>query len=87
MCLRIRSEQKLVIGYNHQFGRNREGSLEHLKSFGFTYGFEVEELTHYRWTTSKYPSTKIREALYSGDVEMASHYLGYDYLLSGAVST
>lgn len=77
--------KRLVTGYNHQFGRNREGSLENLKEFGFTYGFEVEEVSALILDSIKVSSTKIREALLQGDVTTASRYLGYDYPLSGIV--
>lgn len=77
--------KRLVTGYNHQFGRNREGSLENLKEFGFTYGFEVEEVSALVLDNVKVSSTKIREVLLQGEVETASRYLGYDYPLSGNV--
>lgn len=77
--------KKLVIGYNHQFGRNREGSFEHLKEFGFTYGFDVEEISAIDVDNVKISSTKIREALLKGDIETSARYLGYDYPLSGIV--
>lgn len=77
--------KKLVIGYNHQFGRNREGSYEHLKEFGPVYGFEVEEISAEDIADVKISSTKIREALNKGDVKTASAFLGRPYELSGIV--
>lgn len=77
--------KKLVIGYNHQFGRNRVGSFEHLKEFGYTYGFEVEEISALDVDNVNISSTKIREALLKGDMQTAKAYLGYDYTLSGMV--
>ena len=77
--------KKLVIGYNHLFGRNREGTFEHLKEFGFTYGFEVEELPALDVDNVEVSSTKIRKALLAEDIETANRYLGYDYPLSGTV--
>jgi riboflavin kinase/FMN adenylyltransferase len=77
--------QKLVIGYNHHFGRNREGSFEHLKEFGPVYGFEVEEIPAQDVDQVEVSSTKIRNALLSGDVHTATAYLGRYYSLEGKV--
>lgn len=76
---------KLVIGYNHHFGRNREGSFEHLKEFAPIYGFEVEEIPAQLLDDISVSSTKIRQALLSGDVSTARTYLGYHYTLEGLV--
>ncbi|AEV33819.1 riboflavin kinase/FMN adenylyltransferase [Owenweeksia hongkongensis DSM 17368] len=77
--------KKLVIGYDHHFGRNREGSFEHLKEFGPTYGFEVEEISAKDIEDVTVSSTKIRRALNEGDLETANEYLGYDYPITGQV--
>ncbi len=76
---------KLVIGYNHHFGRNREGSFEHLKEYAPLYGFEVEEIPAQLIDDVSISSTKIRRALLSGDVSKANYFLGYNYLLRGQV--
>ena len=76
---------KLVIGYNHHFGRNREGSFEYLQESAPVYGFEVEEIPVQLLNNMGVSSTKIRKALYHGDVETAAEYLGYQYQLSGTV--
>ncbi len=77
--------KKLVIGYNHQFGRNREGTYEHLKEFGPLYGFGVEEIPAKDVENINVSSTKIREALKAGDVKTAANYLGRLYSVSGKV--
>lgn len=77
--------KKLVIGYDHHFGRNREGSFDHLKEFGPLYGFNVEEIPAFDIDSVNVSSTKIRNALKEGDVETARQYLGYDYKFSGTV--
>lgn len=77
--------RKLVIGYNHHFGRNREGSFEHLKEFGPMYGFDVEEIPAMDVDDIEVSSTKIREALKKGDLATATNYLGYRYSLEGRV--
>ena len=75
----------LVIGYDHHFGRNREGSFEHLKEFGPIYGFEVEEITALDIDQVNVSSTKIRKALGEGNIELANNYLGSNYSISGNV--
>lgn len=76
---------KLVIGYNHHFGRNREGSFEHLKEFSPVYGFEVEEIPAQLLDDVGVSSTKIRKALSSGAVAQAAEFLGYHYSISAQV--
>lgn len=77
--------KRLVIGYNHHFGRNREGSFEHLKEYGPLYGFEVEEIPAKDIDQIQISSTKIRNALLIGDVKTATNYLGHEYSLTGTV--
>lgn len=75
----------LVIGYDHQFGRNREGNFEQLQELSGIYGFDVEEIPAQELDDVKVSSTKIRNALFEGDVEVASKYLGNYYKVSGIV--
>jgi riboflavin kinase/FMN adenylyltransferase len=77
--------KKLVIGYNHHFGRNREGSFEHMKEYGPVYGFDVEEIPAQDIHNIEISSTKIREALQRGDIRTANTFLGYSHLLTGTV--
>ena len=77
--------KKLVIGYDHHFGKNREGSFEHLQRFGPVYGFEVEEIPAREIDHVGVSSTRIRNALQTGDVQTARAFLGYNYPLSGTV--
>ncbi len=77
--------QKLVIGYNHHFGRNREGSFEHLKEYCPLYGFDVEEIPAKDIDNNQISSTKIRKALQLGDIKTATSYLGHYYSLMGKV--
>ena len=77
--------KRLVIGYNHQFGRNREGKLEHLLKCGPIYGFEVDEIPAADIDNVDVSSTKIRNAIRNGDVETARAFLGQPYMLSGEV--
>ena len=77
--------KKLVIGYDHHFGRNREGSFEHLKESGPVYGFDVEEIPAEDIDNTTISSTKIRRAISDGDIKTANEYLGYVYGFSGKV--
>lgn len=77
--------KKLVIGYDHQFGRNREGNFEQLQEFSTVYGFEVEEIPAKDIENITVSSTKIRQALEAGDIEKATAFLGYPYMLSGNI--
>ncbi len=76
---------RLVIGYDHHFGRNREGNLEKLKREAPIYGFEVQEIPAQEIDDVNVSSTKIRKALIDGRVEIANEYLGYTYGLTGKV--
>jgi len=77
--------KKLVIGYDHRFGHNREGSFEQLKLNAPTYGFEVEEISRQDIDHIAVSSSKIRTALETSDVTTASHLLGRPYSLTGQV--
>lgn len=77
--------KKLVIGYDHRFGNNREGSFEQLKVNAPTYGFEVEEIERQDVDHIGVSSSKIRHALENGDVETANHFLGRPYSITGSV--
>lgn len=77
--------KKIVIGYDHRFGRNRNANIEDLKSFGLTYGFDVEEISAQQLDEVAVSSTKIRNALKVGDIKTANTYLGYSFMLSGTV--
>lgn len=79
--------RKLVIGYDHHFGKNREGSFEQLKLNASRYGFDVEEIPSQEVDNVAVSSTKIREALEAGDIETATHLLGQPYRLTGMVVT
>ena len=77
--------KKLVIGYNHHFGRNREGSFQHLMESGPVYGFDVEEIPAQDIDSVEISSTKIRKALSAGDISTANTFSGYPYVLTGTV--
>ncbi|MBL4664020.1 MAG: bifunctional riboflavin kinase/FAD synthetase [Flavobacteriaceae bacterium] len=77
--------KKIIIGYDHRFGRNRTANIEDLRKYGITYGFEVEEISAQELDEVAVSSTKIRKALEVGDVTTANNYLGYSFMLNGIV--
>lgn len=77
--------KKLVIGYDHQFGKNREGTLDFLKDISDVYGFEVIEIPAQDIDDVNVSSTKIRNALLNGDVSLANSYLGEPFEICGKV--
>jgi len=85
ILVRTIGTRKLVIGYDHHFGKNREGSFEQLKQNGPRYGFDVEEISRQDVDNVGVSSTKIRHALDGGDIETATHFLGKPYTLTGRV--
>lgn len=78
--------KKIIIGHDHRFGRNRTANIDDLISFGETYGFEVEQISAEEINEVSISSTKIRNALLEGNIELATTYLGYNYSLSGIIS-
>ncbi|TAI47220.1 bifunctional riboflavin kinase/FAD synthetase [Flagellimonas allohymeniacidonis] len=77
--------KKIVIGYDHRFGRNRNANIQDLMTFGNTLDFEVEEIPVQEIDDVSVSSTKIRNALHEGDIETANNYLNYPYMLTGAI--
>ena len=75
----------LVVGYDHKFGKNREGGFEYLKKCAEKYSFEIEKLDALLVDEENVSSTKIREALQSGDIKKANYYFGYNFTLRGTV--
>lgn len=77
--------KKVIIGYDHRFGRNRNANINDLMAFGNSLDFEVEEIPAQEIEAVAVSSTKIRNALLEGDVATANTYLGYFYMLSGEI--
>lgn len=78
--------RKIIIGYDHRFGRNRTADINDLIAFGKKYNFEVEQIYAQEIDEVSVSSTKIRNALLDGQVKLANEYLGYNYLLTGVVT-
>lgn len=77
--------KSLVIGYDHHFGKNRSGDFKNLLKMGDKYGFTVDKIAVKEKNKIAVSSTKIRDALLAGDIELANTMLGYQYSLKGKV--
>lgn len=75
----------LVIGYDHHFGKNREGNFEQLQVLSKEYGFNLIQLKAVEENDVAVSSTKIRNALIEGNINYANKALNYNYPLSGKV--
>ncbi|WP_100613568.1 bifunctional riboflavin kinase/FAD synthetase [Confluentibacter citreus] len=78
--------KKVIIGYDHRFGRNRNADIEDLKLFGEKYDFDVEEISAKDINDVSVSSTKIRTALNEGNITKANMFLGYSFMLTGTVN-
>jgi riboflavin kinase/FMN adenylyltransferase len=76
---------QIVIGYDHRFGKDRSGGLKELQYFSSELGYEVEEIPEQDIDDVAISSTKIRNAILSGDVKTAETFLGYPFQLTGKV--
>ncbi len=76
---------KIIIGYDHRFGKNRSADINDLIQFGTKYNFEVEQISAQELNEIAISSTKIRTALNEGNINLANNYLGYPYSFSGKV--
>ena len=76
---------KIIIGYDHRFGKNRSADINDLILFGKKYGFDVEQIGAKEIDDITISSTKIRNALLDGNIKLANEYLGYPYFISGKV--
>ena len=76
---------KLIIGYDHHFGKNREGNITQLSEYSHVYDFIVEEIPAQDIDSVSISSTKVRRALHAGSLKTANNYLGYNFMLNGTV--
>lgn len=77
--------KKIVIGYDHRFGKDRQGGFEDLQRLGPVYGFDVVEIPEQDINEVAISSTRIRNALLSGDIDLANTFLGYPFFITGKV--
>ncbi|MFD2873426.1 bifunctional riboflavin kinase/FAD synthetase [Mucilaginibacter ximonensis] len=77
--------KKIVIGYDHRFGKDRRGGLDDLLHLSPVYGFEVIEIPEQDINDVAVSSTRIREALLTADIDLANTFLGYPFFITGKV--
>ncbi len=77
--------KKIVIGYDHRFGKDRQGGFEDLQRLSPVYGFDVVEIPEQDINEVAISSTRIRNALLSGDIHLANAFLGYPFFITGKV--
>jgi len=77
--------KKIVIGYDHRFGKDRQGGLDELRRLGPVYGFEAIEIPEQDINEVAISSTRVRAALLNGDIELANTLLGYPFFITGTV--
>src|SRR5918993_1812807 len=75
----------IIIGHDHRFGKNRSGDFQLLEDKAAEFGYTVKEIPGFMLKDLTISSTRIREAMLTGDVETAAFFLGYDYFFSGTV--
>lgn len=75
----------IIIGYDHKFGKNRSGDYHLLENEAEKFGYQVKEIPEHVLQDVTISSTRIREALLSGDIDTANEFLGYHYFFSGTV--
>ena len=75
----------LIVGYNHQFGKDRKGTFETLRSLAKEYNIKAEQVDVQVVNNQVVSSTTIREALNSGEILRANQLLGYHYSLNGTI--
>jgi riboflavin kinase/FMN adenylyltransferase len=78
--------KKIVIGYDHRFGKDRQGGLADLLRLGPVYGFDVVEIPEQDINEVAVSSTRIRTALLNGQIELANAFLGYPFFITGTVA-
>lgn len=76
---------KIIIGYDHRFGKNRSANVDDLIQFGDKYNFEVEQISAQEINEVAVSSSKIRTAIIDGNIDLGNKYLGHNYLLTGIV--
>jgi len=77
--------KKIVIGYDHRFGKDRRGGLEDLLRLGPVFGFDVIEIPEQDINEVAISSTQVRGALLAGDIKLANTFLGYPFFITGTV--
>ena len=77
--------EKLIIGYDHHFGRNREGNLDELVKLSDLYGYSIEKIEPQKFKDISVSSSKIRKLIINNEIQEATNYLGHSFCLKGKV--
>jgi riboflavin kinase/FMN adenylyltransferase len=77
--------KKLIVGYDHRFGKDRQGDPDILKTCAAPFGFDVIKVDAFKEGGTEISSTRIRKAIEAGEIEAANHRLGYPYTMEGTV--
>lgn len=77
---------KVIVGYDHRFGKQGKAGIEQMRDFGQKYEFEVEEISAQEIENVRVSSTKIRQAILQGKIAEANKYLGHPFTLTGVVT-
>ena len=77
--------KEIIVGFNHKFGKDREAGIDELKIYGKKYGFDVCEIDAFDINQINISSTKIRNAIGAGEVELCNEYLGYNFSIDGNI--
>ena len=78
--------KKIIVGFNHYFGHNKEGNYQSLHKLADEYNFDVEEIPEQDIQNETVSSTKIRKALHDGDIQRANAYLDHQYIIIGELT-
>ncbi len=85
MLVKYLKAKKIIIGYDHRFGKGRTANINDLINYGNEFDFDVEEISKQEIEDVAVSSTKIRKALLNGEIEKANTYLGYNFMLTGKI--
>lgn len=77
--------KKIIIGYDHHFGKDRMGNIDNLNALSSIFDYQVNEIPKQDIDDVAVSSTRIREALIKGDIDTANKYLGYSFELTGTI--
>ena len=77
--------KEIIVGFNHKFGKDREAGIDELKIYGKRYGFDVCEIDAFDINQINVSSTKIRNAIGEGQVDLCKQYLGYNFSIGGNI--
>lgn len=77
--------KEIIVGFNHKFGKDREAGINELKGYGKNHGFDVTEIDAFDINQIDISSTKIRNAIDKGKVELCNQYLGYNFSIDGNI--